>query len=145
MARQVSIVVIDAEGRDKGKRFQITEMSASQAERWAIRAFLAIAATGVEIPDDLRESGFAGIAAMGLRALGFLSFEAAEPLLDEMFGCIMLIPDASNPSFTRPLIETDIEEVATRLRLRSAVIELHTGFSMAARLSQGQDKTDRAA
>lgn len=145
MARQVSTVLIDAEGRDKGKRFQITEMPASQAERWAIRAFLAITATGVEVPDDLRESGFAGLAAMGVRALSFLSFEAAEPLLDEMFGCIAFIPDASNPAFTRALIETDIEEVATRLKLRSAVVELHTGFSLAARLSRDLTTTDRAA
>jgi len=33
---------------------------------------------------------------------------------------------------TRPLIETDIEEVATRLLLRRAVWDLHTDFFIAA-------------
>lgn len=145
MARRTAVSVIDADGRDKGKRFLITEMSASQAERWAVRAFLAMGATGIEIPDDIKEAGLAGLAALGVQAMGFIPFEAAEPLLAEMFDCIQFVPDPANPTFTRPLIEDDIEEVATRLKLRKDVIELHTGFSLAARASQKEDTTSRAA
>lgn len=142
MARREITVTIDAEGRDKGKRFRIREMPASQAERWAIRAFLALAHAGVPVPDDFQDAGMAGMAYMGVQALSGLSFEDAAPLLDEMFECIEYQADAK---VTRPLEEDDIEEVGTRLRLRSEVFELHTGFSMAGALSRPASKTDQDA
>jgi hypothetical protein len=128
MARKTEMVVIDAEGRDKGKTFIIREMPATQAEKWAMRAFLALAKSGVDVPEDVAASGLAGIAALGLRALSGLTFADAEPLMDEMFSCIQIMPDPTRPNVTRHLIEDDIEEVATRLRLRKEVLALHTGF-----------------
>ena len=89
-----------------------------------------LARSGVLLPDDLTGSGFAGIALLGLRALSGLRFEDAEPLLDEMFGCVQFMPD-KRPQLARALIEDDIEEVATRMRLREEVMALHTGFSLA--------------
>lgn len=133
MARREAVVTIDAEGRDKGKRFKITEMSAAQAERWAIRAFLALAHSGAAVPDDFQEAGMAGVALMGIQSLAGLSFEEAQPLLDEMMECVAYQADAT---VSRPLVESDIEEVATRLRLRSEVFALHTGFSVADALSR---------
>src|SRR5690242_21778037 len=44
------------EGRDKGKTYLLTEMSASQAEMWAARAFLAMANNGIEIPAQLPDT-----------------------------------------------------------------------------------------
>jgi hypothetical protein len=35
------------------------------------------------------------------------------------------------PAITRALFENDIEEISTILKLRQAVFELHTGFSLA--------------
>jgi hypothetical protein len=134
MARRTATVVIDAEGRDKGKAFLLTEMSASQAERWAARALLAIARNGVDIPEGIASAGLAGVAAVGLRALGGMAFDDAEPLLADMMACVQAIPDPARPSVVRFLIEADIEEVATRLRLRMEVFELHLGFSVAGSL-----------
>lgn len=130
MARREKMVVIDAEGRDKGKAFFIIEMPAHRAERWAIRAFLALANGGIEVPDDISSQGMAGIASMGLKALGGLKFEAAEPLLDEMWGCIQYVPDMANPAYRNGLVNEAIEEPITRLRLRKEVLALHTGFSL---------------
>lgn len=126
--RKTSTLTIDREGRDKGKVFQLTEMSAADAERWALRAFFALMNTGVEIPADIAESGMAGIASMGLQAIGKLPYEAAEPLLADMWDCVQIMPDPAKKNVVRDLIEQDIEEVATRLEIRKAVFDLHTGF-----------------
>jgi len=131
MARKELTFTVDTEGRDIGKTFLIREMPASKAEKWAAKAFLALAKSGVDIPDDVGNSGLAGIAAIGLKALGGMKYEDAEPLLDEMFTCIECIPDASRPNVHRSLIEDDIEEVATRLQLRKEVFNIHVNFSTA--------------
>lgn len=113
------------DGRDKGKQFHIREMSAAQAEAWAIRALLAIGNAGVEIPEDAAGLGMAGLFAVGIKALMSIPYAAAEPLLDEMMSCVQAMPSAN---VTRALVEDDIEEVTTRFKLRRAVWELHTGF-----------------
>jgi len=128
MARKKLDVTISAEGRDFGKVFRIHEMPASQAERWAIRAFLAMAKSGVDVPDDVADAGMAGLAAFGLKALSGVSFELAGPLMDEMFECVKIVPDPKKPMIERALIEDDIEEVKTRLYLRKEIFTLHTGF-----------------
>jgi hypothetical protein len=112
------------DGRDQGKRYQLREMPASQAERWAIRVILAIGKAGIEIPEGLASQGMAGLAAVGLMSLPRIPFTDAEPLLEEMMACVQRIESA----ITRPLVEDDIEEVSTRFKLRKAVFELHTGF-----------------
>jgi hypothetical protein len=147
MARKTLQVVIDAEGRDKGKVFLITEMPPRQAEKWATRALLALGRGGnVDMPADFREDledmGMVGIAALGVRALTSIPFDDAEPLLDEMMACVSVIPDVkivdqtSREPIARALIDSDIEEVGTLFRLRSEALELHTGFSVAAFLSR---------
>lgn len=135
MARKSIVVTIDAEGRDQGKVFTIREMPASQAEKWAMRALFAMSKSGVQIPDDIAKSGLAGIAAVGLKALEGINFYEAEPLLDEMFACIQIMPNPSKPKVVRALIEDDTEEVATRLRLRKEVLALHVDFFILAALS----------
>jgi hypothetical protein len=128
MGRKVSCVAIDAEGRDKGRTFLLTEMPATQAEAWAIRAFMAIAKGGAEIPDQIPQS-IAGIAILGFKTLlGSMNYADAKPLLDEMMGCVQFIPDPGQPKVIRNLVESDIEEVATRFYLRKQVFELHTDF-----------------
>lgn len=134
MARKELTITIEGEGRDKGKVFFIREMSAAQAEEWAMRCLMALIRGGVEVDEDFASAGLAGIAAMGLRALGKLDFSDAKPLLDEMMECVSIIPDASKPMVRRALIADDIEEVSTRLRLRKEVFELISGFSIAASL-----------
>ncbi len=128
MARKTSTVVIEAEGRDHGKHFFLREMPASQAEKWAMRVFLALARGGIEFPEDVAASGMAGIAAVGLAAIQNMAAEDAIRLMDEMFQCVQIIPDPARPSIVRPLIEDDIEEVKTRFHLRKEVLALHIGF-----------------
>ncbi|TAL90903.1 MAG: hypothetical protein EPN62_00775 [Candidimonas sp.] len=123
--RKVATVTIDAEGRDKGKVFVLTEMGAYQSEEWAGKAIFAMMNAGVEIPDNIADAGLAGLSAIGIKALTKVSFEAAKPLMDEMLGCVQIQP---SPNVTRALISDDIEEVATLIRLRKEVLSLHLDF-----------------
>ena len=131
--RKTAKVTIDAAGRDKGKVFILTEMPVSRIEKWATRAILALAKAGVEVPD--MGGGLASIAAAGIMSLAKLSFDDAEPLMDEMMTCVTIMPDPKRPSVTRTLVEDDIEELGTRIRLRTEVLNLHMGFSVADFLS----------
>ena len=123
--RKTVTVTIDDAGRDKGKVFVLTEMSAYQSENWAARAIFAMMNAGVDIPDNIAEAGLAGVAALGIKSLTHVSFESAKPLLDEMLACVQFQP---SPKVTRALVEDDIEEVATLLRLRKEVLALHLDF-----------------
>lgn len=122
--RKTADITITADGRDQGKTFRITELSASAAEDWAIRAFMAIARGGMEIPDGVPAS-IAGIAILGFKALAGMDPATAKPLLDEMMGCVQVV---TSSGVVRKPMEEDIEEVATRLQLRKEVFEVHTGF-----------------
>lgn len=128
MARKTVTITIDAEGRDRGKVFVLTELPAMQAEEWAGRLLFAAMNAGIEIPDNIAQAGLAGVAALGISALTKLPFDAVKPLMDEMLGCIQIQP---SPKVTRALIQDDIEEVGTLLRLRKEIVSLHIDFSTA--------------
>lgn len=130
MARKIERFTAQ-DGRDKGKVFQLTEMPCSQAEKWAARAFFAIAQAGAEVPDNLRDMGFAGLMQLGVTALAKAPYAQVEPLLDEMMGCVQMMPSPNKPEIIRPLVEDDIEEIATRLKIRAQLLRLHSGFSTA--------------
>lgn len=126
--REIDFTVTD-EGRDQGKVFHITEMSALQAERWAVKALQAAARGGVDIDDSAISSGMQAVAVLGIKALMSANYSDIEPLMAEMLRCVTVKPDPRNPSLTRPLIEDDIEEVRTLLTLRMEVINIHLNFS----------------
>jgi hypothetical protein len=131
MRKTLDWTVEDA-NRDEGKVFRVTELPASEAEDWAIQAFFALLNAGVEVPDDVVNMGFAGIASIGLSALGKVPYEQAKPLFAKMMTCVQIVPDASKPTVVRGLIESDIEEIQTRMKLRKMVFGLHWDFSQAA-------------
>lgn len=130
MARKVKDVVISANGRDKNKMFRITEMPALKAERWALRALQALAASGVELPEGFSSMPLAQMANIGIRALANVPFDIAEPLLEEMMQCVEFVPNHKKPDFTLKLdIQEDtIEEISTSLLLRKETLMLHVGF-----------------
>lgn len=148
MARRQAIIR-GTSGRDAGKAYLITEMPASQAERWAARAIMAIASANPELPAAFEGAGLAGVAslvvsadkdpgAMGMlvnlvfTAFGAVKFDVAEQLMADMFSCVQMIPDPARTDVVRYMVEDDIEEVATRLKLRAELLKLHLGFSSAA-------------
>jgi hypothetical protein len=136
-------------GRDheKGWLFLITEWYADRAEKWAERMLFALTrdAGGIPIdPERLIGTGMNGIFALGMQTLlaGKMRSEEVIPLLDELLDCVQVIRDpkvraqgTGEPVATRISSPDDIEEVGTRLWLKSEVIKLHTGFSPAGALS----------
>lgn len=127
-------VQLDEPGhRDNGKVFILTEMASRPAEKWADRAFLALAHSDLDIPPLNKWQKMAWIEQVQ-RAVGHIKFPEIEPLMDEIMRCVQR--DEGN-GFTRALIDNggegdDIEEVATRHFLRSEVIGLHANFSLPA-------------
>ena len=112
------------EGRDAGKKYQITEMSAAAAEWWAFRALQAVASSNVDLN---LQAAMRELAVQGIKALAGVTPDMARPLLDEMMSCVqILVPATQKP---RVLLDGDIEDVKTRFMLRKAVMELHLGFS----------------
>jgi hypothetical protein len=137
MARREMDVVISDEGRDKGKLFHLTEMPSTQGEDMALRVFLALAKAGVDVPEEIQDAGFAGLVSWGVRSLTGVPFDEAKAVKDELFrSCVQYVPDPQHPEVRRgkgllsvgPLVESDIEEVATRILLYRKLITLHTGF-----------------
>lgn len=128
MARKEMTYRVTDEGRDDGKAFFIREMPAEKAEWWAIRAMLAMGKNGIELPSGIEQAGFAAIASWGINLVLRLPPADAKELLDEMFTCIECIPQPAKPELRRALVESDIEDVGTRFKLRIAVFNLHADF-----------------
>ena len=129
MALKEAFITIAAEGDDKGKVFKITRMPAMQAAKWGARAFLALARGGVEIPEDIAETGLPGIAILGFKLFGSMRWEDAEPLLDELFACVQAVPDPKRPLVVTQIVESSIEEPATIAFLHKEAFALHVDFS----------------
>jgi len=135
MARKTVEVTITAEGRDHGKKFVITEMSAMKAERWGIRAAMAMSKADLNIDPQLLAAGLGGIAVVGLKGLSGANFNEVEPLLAELMTCVQFV--GASPSGTevrRDVGEDDFEEISTLLKIRYEAFSLTTGFSRAAPL-----------
>ena len=111
-------------GKDSEKVYRITEMPAVKAEKWALKALWAIAAAGLEIPEDVGNAPLSKLAELGLRSLAKVPFNVAEPLLDEMLTCVEVLSDAG----TRKLIADDFQDVKTILKLRKEVLAMHIDF-----------------
>lgn len=133
MARKTATFVVEDEGRDKGKTFHLTEMSAVQAEDWAIRAVLALGAANVDIPEGAEKMGMAALAEIGLKRLFAIDPAALKPLLSEMMACVEFVPNPQKPQvkLRYPSFESQVEEVSTLLKLKWEVLKLHMDFSLA--------------
>lgn len=147
MRKSEIVRVPDGFGRDsepKRKVFLITEWAAERAEKWAIRMLLAYNRGGgqMQVTETLG-TGMEGIFFIGVQTFLRGQIQAAEiiPILDELLDCVKIIRDESKPDVAtgkpvaHPLMPDDIEEVKTRLWLRSEVMRVHTNFSPAAAVS----------
>ncbi len=137
MARKVTTYTINSNDRDKGKQFILTEMSAVQAEDWAIHALIALGAANVDIPEGATDLGMAALAEVGLKKLFAINPAVLKPLLTELMGCVQYLPDPSKPTVTinYPLFENQIEEAKTLFLLKWEVLKLHLSFLEAGSLS----------
>lgn len=127
MARRQMDVEIEKEGRDIGKKFRITEMSAYDAEDWAMRAIGGMAAAGVDLGNVAESPSAEALAGIGIQA--FLRIERHEQkrLGEELMRCVQRVYNEKGD--VRPVMEGDIEEVSTLFTLKLKTLELHlSGF-----------------
>lgn len=124
MSLKTKTVTIE-KGRDKGKKFQITEMPVAKIDNWAMRVLLALAGAGVEVAEA--NEGMMGLAKVALAALGKIPPAIAIPLMDELLECVQFIPDGGSP---RPLdLELgDVQDFTSIWILRKEVFNLHIDF-----------------
>lgn len=121
------ITITDEASRDNGRKYLITEMPASQCEKWALRVLSTLVKGGFD-PSLVGDAGgdMEKLVRAGLETvLGKIDFYDMEPLLDEMMACVQAV---STAGIARKLVEEDIEEIKTRLALRREVFALHVDF-----------------
>lgn len=131
MALREQLVTIAGkeDNRDNGKRFLVQEMPAAQLEKWGVRALMALATSGIAVPQEMADAGVLGIALLGYQVFMGAKFEAVEPLMDEMMRCVKFQPEGSEHVTDIP--RGLIEEVSTCWTLREKWLEVCTGFTFA--------------
>ena len=144
--RKHEVVKVPAEWgkRDAGKHFLIKEWPAERAEEWAVRALIAYNRGGGQIPIDAISGGMEAIFWLGVNTFLRGQMQAGEviPILNELFECIKIIRDPTARGVEGPVATDlvpgvdDIEEIQTRLWLRSEVLRVHTNFSVSDLLSK---------
>ena len=130
--RKEKIVVISS-GRDNGKKFKIREMGSVKIERWATRALMLLAQSGIDLgieKDKLKGvEGWNNIAKIGLEKLAQVDFEKIEPLLEDMLNCCYFLPDTNiETQLTSSNADTIIEDMTTLFKLRQEAFGLHFDF-----------------
>ena len=146
MRKELFVTIVD-EGRDHGKVYKITEAHAVHADKWGIRAMLALNRNGAQIPDEIMKLGLIGVLVVGVHKLKGVAWEDLEPLIDEMMTCVEMVPTPSQRNVVRKLFidPNDIEEVSTLSTLRMEVFKLHVDFTrpVAESRSQGEAAGDQ--
>lgn len=132
MARRfTTYTVTEKKSRDFGKTFVLNEMPSDLGEVWALQATVLIwEARGQPIPDDIAGTGMAGLAISGVQLTDVREARALQhPSLAAMWNYIEYHHGPSNQK--QPIIDginSQIEEVATRIALRFQFLKLHTDF-----------------
>jgi len=138
MRRTVTVKILAEDGkdnRDAGKTFVITEVSAVEAEEWGLRAVMALGTSGIVVPQEMADAGLIGAVLVGYQA--FMGARPSEvlPLWREMMpACVKYKAPSDTPTgaeILMPWSPSLVEEVSTLLTLRKAIMELHTGFTLA--------------
>lgn len=112
------------EGRDKGKRFKLTEWPATRIEDWVLRGAFGLGKAGVDIPLEVMQLGAAPIAYfIGTKILQLPS-RLGVRLANELMDCVQ----RSEDKLDRSLVEQDIEDFQNLFQMKMEVLKLHFGF-----------------
>ncbi|WP_440863091.1 hypothetical protein [Symbiopectobacterium purcellii] len=130
MARKEIIYVVDKEGRDKGKEFIITEMSAWDADTLAQDIFRAMGESNYSaIPADVIAMGCAGLATVGLSVISASSPDVARTLRDRLIDTVEVVISHDGVQQRRKVNGAiDFEEVSTIRSLLDKVFQVNFNF-----------------
>jgi hypothetical protein len=146
--RQTKTIIIERDGRDKGKMFVLTEMSAWDTNKWGLACAKQLAKSGVELPQELVDMGIGGIingvrnavnnpsengdffTISLLKAFLFLMANVDENQLNKLLGdLIQCVQFQSETGAVMQLLpDHHIEESSTFNTLYSEVFQLHSFF-----------------
>lgn len=130
MARKEIPFIVETEGRDKGKEFLITEMSAWDADSLAQDIFRAMGDSNYSsIPADVISMGCAGLATVGSSVISSSSPEVARQLRDRLMSTVDIIITHEGKRQQRKVDGyLDFEEVSTIRNLLDKVFEINFDF-----------------
>lgn len=130
MARKEIPFIVETEGRDKGKEFLITEMSAWDADSLAQDIFRAMGDSNYSsIPADVIAMGCAGLATVGLSVISASSPEVARQLRDRLMSTVDIVITNDGKRQQRKVNGSlDFEEVSTIRSLLDKVFEINFNF-----------------
>ncbi|WP_445441733.1 hypothetical protein [Citrobacter freundii] len=130
MARKEIPFIVEEEGRDKGKEFLITEMSAWDADSLAQDIFRAMGDSNYSsIPADVIAMGCAGLATVGLSVISASSPEVARQLRDRLMSTVDIIITSDGQRQQRKVNGAlDFEEVSTIRSLLDKVFQVNFDF-----------------
>lgn len=130
MARKEIPFIVEEEGRDKGKEFIITEMSAWDADTLAQDIFRAMGDSNYsQIPADVIAMGCAGLATVGLSVISASSPDVARQLRDQLMATVDIVVTNEGKRQQRKVKgELDFEEVSTIRTLLDKVFKVNFDF-----------------
>lgn len=130
MARKEIPFIVETEGRDKGKEFLITEMSAWDADSLAQDIFRSMGDSNYSsIPADVIAMGCAGLATVGLSVISASSPEVARQLRDRLMSTVDIIITNEGQRQQRKVNGSlDFEEVSTIRNLLDKVFQVNFDF-----------------
>ncbi|CNF28803.1 hypothetical protein QVN42_13255 [Yersinia nurmii] len=135
MSRKQITYIVEDEGRDKGKEFLITEMSAWDAEELSEEIYRAMGHGEFNsLPADVVSMGISGLATVGMSVLAAAPASVSRPISDRLLSTVLIVITHNGKENSRPIKSIDFEEVSTIRALKDKVFELNFGFlSLAAK------------
>ncbi|MEQ9910991.1 hypothetical protein [Pectobacterium polaris] len=129
MARKEITFIVEEEGRDKGKEFLITEMSAWDADTLAQDIFRAMGESNYTgIPADVIAMGCAGLATVGLSVISASSPEVSRTMRDRLMATVQIVITHNGDKQVREVKSIDFEEVNTIRTLMDKVFKANFDF-----------------
>ncbi|MGV3346415.1 hypothetical protein ACGVWS_11990 [Enterobacteriaceae bacterium LUAb1] len=128
MRKQITWIV-EEEGRDKGKEFLITEMSAWDAEELSEEIYRAMGQGEFNsLPSDVVAMGISGLATVGMSVLAAAPASVSRPISDRLLATVDAILRDNGKEISRKVKSLDFEEIETIRTLKDKVFELNFGF-----------------
>lgn len=130
MSRKEIPFIVTDEGRDKGKEFIITEMSAWDADELAQDIFRAMGDSNYTgIPADVIAMGCAGLATVGLSVLSASSPDVSRTLRERLMSTVQIVITHEGKTQMRKVNGTiDFEEVQTIRQVMDQVFKVNFDF-----------------
>lgn len=130
MSRKEISYIVTEEGRDKGKEFIITEMSAWDADELAQDIFRAMGDSNYTgIPADVIAMGCAGLATVGLSVLSASAPDVSRTLRERLMSTVQVVITHEGKTQMRKVNGSiDFEEVQTIRQVMDQVFKVNFDF-----------------